>query len=313
MPTREEKLHLLLGRLADLPAFTIAEAKSSCESVTPQMIHSTIRELLREGLLSGDASEPEGRLAWSRRPDDVEVRSWVARQVRGVQVTQTPPEQRPRERLLKDGPATLSEADLLAILIRVGIRGESAVDAGRKLANFVAGDLSALRSFSVAEVKAVSRAINVVSYSQIMAGVELGRRIAAAEARKERPSVRINSSAAAVAYCCEAFADLGCDGIQEEFHIVTLDTKHKPIRTHRVTVGTLDASLVHPREVFRPAIRDAAAAVLLVHNHPSGDPTPSREDRQVTDRLMEAGRLIGIDVLDHIIVTRGGGVSIRES
>ncbi len=100
---------------------------------------------------------------------------------------------------------------------------------------------------------------------------------------------------------------------KKSFHIVTLDTKHKPIQTHCITVGTLDASLVHPREVFRPAIRDAASSILLVHNHPSGDPTPSREDRQVTARLKDAGKLIGIDVLDHIIVTRTGGLSLMEN
>ena len=84
------------------------------------------------------------------------------------------------------------------------------------------------------------------------------------------------------------------------------------VDTHQITVGTLDASLVHPREVFRAAIRDAASSVLLVHNHPSGDPTPSREDIQVTDRLTEVGKLVGIDVLDHIVLGRGRAVSIRE-
>jgi DNA repair protein RadC len=89
---------------------------------------------------------------------------------------------------------------------------------------------------------------------------------------------------------------------QEEFVLVTLDTKYRPIRIVRITRGTLDASLVHPREVFRPAILDAAAAVLLVHNHPSGDPTPSKEDIAVTDRLTEAGNIIGVRVLDHLVI-----------
>jgi len=103
------------------------------------------------------------------------------------------------------------------------------------------------------------------------------------------------------------------DGRQEQFHIVTLDTKHKPIQTHCITIGTLDASLVHPREVFRPAIRDAASAIVLVHNHPSGDPTPSRQDFCVTDQLTEAGRVLGIAVLDHIVVAGEAGLSIRET
>jgi len=93
---------------------------------------------------------------------------------------------------------------------------------------------------------------------------------------------------------------------QEHFTILTLDTKHHPITYHKITTGTLDASLVHPREVFFKAIADRCAAVLLIHNHPSGDPTPSREDRQVTDRLTDAGKIIGIQVLDHIVVGDGG-------
>ena len=129
-----------------------------------------------------------------------------------------------------------------------------------------------------------------------MAGIELGRRIAKVQQNSEQSVTKITSTKLAVAYCENEFARLAHDAVQEEFHIVTLDTKHKPIRTHRITVGTLDASLVHPREVFRPAIRDAASAVLLVHNHPSGDPTPSREDHQVTEQLTEAGKLLGINV-----------------
>jgi DNA repair protein RadC len=145
-----------------------------------------------------------------------------------------------------------------------------------------------------------------------MAGIELGRRIAWIESNR-RPIPRcITSTSQAIEYCRHRFIRLASDGLQEQFHVVTLDTKHKPIQNHCITVGTLDASLVHPREVFRPAIRDAASAVLLVHNHPSGDPTPSREDHRVTQQLTEAGKLIGIEVLDHIVVARDDCVSLRE-
>jgi DNA repair protein RadC len=125
-------------------------------------------------------------------------------------------------------------------------------------------------------------------------------------------SERITTPAQARAWCRERFARLASDGVQEEFHIVTLNTKHEVLTTYPITVGTLDASLVHPREVFRPAIKDAAAAVILVHNHPSGDPTPSREDLAVTRRLDSAGDLLGIKVLDHIVLGRDSAVSIRE-
>ncbi len=136
-------------------------------------------------------------------------------------------------------------------------------------------------------MKEVSRVVSVTAYCQIMAGIELGRRVAEAMRAEREPPMKINSSTAAIEFCRRTFARLAADRRQEEFHIVTLDTKLFPIRTHQITVGTLDASLVHPREVFRAAIRDAASSVLLVHNHPSGDPTPSREDFEVTQNARD--------------------------
>lgn len=126
-------------------------------------------------------------------------------------------------------------------------------------------------------------------------------------------SHKITSSCDAKRFCHNVLTEYFEDKRdQEEFMVVTLDTKYRPIRVVRITRGTLDASLVHPREVFRPAIVDAASAVLLVHNHPSGDPTPSMEDHAVTERLTQAGKIIGIQVLDHIVVG-DYCVSIRES
>ena len=148
-----------------------------------------------------------------------------------------------------------------------------------------------------------------LAYDQLMAGIELGKRAAEPKANY---NVRISSTQAATDFCKAHFARLIAEGLQEEFHIVTLDTKHRMINSHLITVGTLDASLVHPREVFRPAIKDASSAILCVHNHPSGDPTPSREDRQVTDQLTDVGKTIGISVLDHIVVAKEGCVSLRE-
>lgn len=150
------------------------------------------------------------------------------------------------------------------------------------------------------------------AFDRLMAGIELGRRIHEAKSRYEVPA-SLNSTAKAIEFCRVHFSRLIADAMQEEFHIVTLNTKNHVIKTHRITVGTLDASLVHPREVFRPAVRDAASSILLAHNHPSGDPEPSREDRQVTRRLEEAGTLIGINVLDHIVLAKGGCVSLREN
>ena len=159
-------------------------------------------------------------------------------------------------------------------------------------------------------MKSISPAIEVTAYCQIMAGIELGRRVA--EVASERKTVKILSSSEAIEFCESAFSRLMIDAKQEEFHIVTLDTKNQLISTHQITVGTLDASLVHPREVFRAAIKDAASSIILVHNHPSGDPTPSREDFAVTKRLEESGKTIGIEVLDHIVLGAFQSISIRE-
>lgn len=148
-----------------------------------------------------------------------------------------------------------------------------------------------------------------VAYDRLMAGIELGKRVAEP---KTNYNTRISSTRIATEFCRVRFARLISEGLQEEFHVVTLDTKHRMIGSHQITVGTLDASLVHPREVFKPAIKDSASCILLVHNHPSGDPSPSREDHAVTRRLTDAGNTIGITVLDHIVVAKEGCVSVRE-
>jgi DNA repair protein RadC len=142
--------------------------------------------------------------------------------------------------------------------------------------------------------------------TKVLAALELGRR-AAEEARPERE--RIRSAADVYERMRLALRDLA----HEEFHVLLLSTQNEVIRDLQVTRGTLDASLVHPREVFRPAISEAAASVILVHNHPSGDPSPSAEDRAVTRQLTAAGELVGIEVLDHVVVGEGRYVSFAEA
>ncbi len=153
--------------------------------------------------------------------------------------------------------------------------------------------------------------ISKAMHSRLMAALELGRRVAAVHENDLQTS-RISGSADAKRYCRQQFARIIAEAKREYFYTVTLNTKNRPIGSHCISIGTLDASLIHPREVLRPAIRDSASSVLLAHNHPSGDPQPSKEDLQVTERLEEAGKLLGIDVLDHIIMARDGCVSIRE-
>lgn len=306
---RKQKLQSMLYAIRDLNDFSTDEAKLLCRDLAPAYVTITLKKLLLGGLLDTIPSDKKEVLRWTiKTPIDLD--QFIERQVYGDQVKQTPEQDRPRELLLRDGAEKLNSAHLIAILIRVGVTGESAVQAGRKLANRFADRLADLPDASLAELRKMSPAIRKDSYAQIMAGIELGRRIAAVKDEQALAQIRIKGSDDAIRYCMKVFSRLAIDGKQEQFHIVTLDTQHGPIAHHLITVGTLDASLVHPREVFRPAIRDAASAIILVHNHPSGDPTPSSEDRSVTRKLKEVGELIGIRVIDHIIVARERGRSI---
>ncbi len=310
---RRKRLEAVILPLTRLDDFSFDEAKRSCAEASGRYVSRMLGQLVRDGVLEKRSVDHQPRYRWKQR---MGVRfcaeRWIDGQIHGRSPGQSPVTARPRERLLCEGPAALSVAELLAILIRVGVPKESAVAGGERIASCFAQRMDALARCSRVELRQISPAVTPVSYAQIMAGIELGRRIAWIQSNQQPMPRRITSTSQAIEYCRQRFARLASDGLQEQFHVVTLDTKHKPIQDHCITVGTLDASLVHPREVFRPAIRDAASAVLLVHNHPSGDPTPSREDHRVTQQLTEAGKLIGIEVLDHIVVARDDCVSLRE-
>ena len=235
----------------------------------------------------------------------------TSKKLKTLTVAETPVKDRPRERLISVGAENLRLAELLAILIRVGRPGESAMQAGEKLAAKFSQSLDKLPDAQLPELKDVAGSVAKSAYCQIMAGIEVGRRVAESKVDRNHKK-RISSTEDAKSFCEDRFARLIADAHREEFHIVTLDTKNHVIDTHQISVGTLDASLVHPREVYRPAIKDAASSIILVHNHPSGDPTPSREDFAVTKRLEQAGENLGIDVLDHIVLGAFKSISIRE-
>jgi DNA repair protein RadC len=201
-----------------------------------------------------------------------------------------------REREIDIGQQT--DEQLLEVLLRSSVKAEEI--------------LSQFKLESLNEVGRREAGLTPAAYRRLQAGIELGRRIQEAKA-KYHALTKITGSADAIEFCRSHFSRLITDCLQEQFHIITLDTKNHVLNSHHITTGTLDASLVHPREVFRPAIKDAASSILLAHNHPSGDATPSREDFAVTKRLEEVGRTIGIDVLDHIVMGKGGIVSIREA
>jgi DNA repair protein RadC len=305
---RSDRIQLALNALLVQEKFTLAHLKERLAGEKPAYLTRLVHQLEREGLLRRD----DGIYSWTCDLSDFPAQAWVQAQVHGAQLPQTPAEDRPRERLLAHGAAALRTAELLAILIRSGRRGESALQAGEKIAARYKDQLNCLPDAGRGELKEIAAAVGETAYCQIMAGIELGRRVAQTFADQQHRRERITGSEDAMAFCRTHFARLTTDAFQEEFHIATLDTQYRFLGAHRISVGSLDRSLVHPREVFRPAIKDAAKAIILVHNHPSGDPTPSEEDLVVTKRLEDAGNTLGIQVLDHIIVARAGAASIQE-
>lgn len=156
----------------------------------------------------------------------------------------------------------------------------------------------------------LERGLSIGDARTISSAIALAREIA--EPQGKYRTIRIVSPSSAMQYCLTEFTALRNHGAQEEFWSVTLDTKNQPINRHQITVGTLRNSLVHPREVFRPAIADAANCILVVHNHPSGDPTPSDQDISVTERLEQVAEIIGIPLIDHIVVAGEKAISIQE-
>lgn len=225
------------------------------------------------------------------------------REKSGYRIADLPDADRPRERLAVLGAQSLTAAELLAILLRVGVRGENAVQVGQRLINTFEGidgmhraafeDLTG--QYGIGEAKA----------AQIKAAIELGRRLML-EPPVDRVAIQSPADAAEfVRYEMSAFE-------QEHLRVVHLNTRNKVLGWEDVYKGSLNASQVRVGELFRSAIRRNAAAIILAHNHPSGDPTPSPDDVSVTRVILEAGKLLDIEVLDHIIVGQGRYISMKE-
>lgn len=214
-----------------------------------------------------------------------------------LKIKDLPQKDRPRERLLNEGPHQLSNTELLAILLRTGSQGQNVVTlAGRLLKRFQS--LRNLSEASIQELKEI-HGIGPAKSAQILAGITLAQRMS-----KEKVGEKEDLSSPEKVF--ELLRVDLRDRMKELFVLLMLDGKNRLIERVDVSEGTLTSSLVHPREVFRPAIRSSAAGVIFAHNHPSGDPTPSKEDIQITERLVDAGEILGIEVLDHVIIGDDG-------
>ena len=212
--------------------------------------------------------------------------------------------ERPRERLRSLGSANLSLTELIALVVSSGTRGNSAAAIADRILATADGSLARLATFDVSFLERVS-GVGTATAARLAAALELGRRGAAAAA-ENGDHIRGPS---------DVFTRMGPrlrSALQEEFHALLLNSRHRVIREVLVTRGILDSALIHPREVFRPAVGEGAAGVILVHNHPSGDPTPSAEDRAVTRQMAEAGRAVGIPVLDHVVIGAGSYASLGD-
>jgi DNA repair protein RadC len=211
--------------------------------------------------------------------------------------------ERPRERLMRHGEKALSTAELLAILFRTGVGGENVLRLAERVLSAFDG-LPGLANATIAELTAIS-GIGPVKAVELKAALEVGRRLMSAQPA-ERPSVTSPADAANLLMAEMSFLE------KEHLRLILLDTRNRVLKTPTLYVGSLNSSIVRIGELFRAAIKENAAAFIVVHNHPSGDPAPSPEDIRITREIARAGALLGIDCLDHIVIGRNRYVSLKE-
>ncbi|MFY1113357.1 MAG: RadC family protein [Methanosarcinaceae archaeon] len=223
-------------------------------------------------------------------------------EVAKVRIHDLPEEERPRERLVRNGPESLSNAELLAIILRTGSRAENVVSMSSRILSEYS-----IKQLSLANIKRLMQihGIGEAKASQISAVFELARRL---ETFVEEPKRKVRSPKDVYTLMYPKMREQK----KERFITLYLDTKNQILKEETVSIGSLNASIVHPREVFKSALMESSASVIMIHNHPSGDPSPSREDIMVTEKLVEGGKLLGIDVLDHIIIGDGRYVSLKD-
>ncbi|UCC64043.1 MAG: DNA repair protein RadC [Anaerolineae bacterium] len=218
-------------------------------------------------------------------------------------IHEMPAGERPRERLERYGAAALSNAELMAIILRGGVKGQSVLNLAQALLARHGG-LMGLARASFAELCA-EHGVGPAKTTQIKAALELGRRLLI-ESPDARPQITSPADAANLVQLEMSLLE------KEEVRVLVLDTRNRVLDIPTVYVGSLNTSVVRVAELFRDAIKQNAAAIIVVHNHPSGDPTPSPEDVRLTEMLVEAGKLLDVEVLDHLIIGQGRFVSLKE-
>lgn len=218
-------------------------------------------------------------------------------------IKELPEDSRPREKMRVNGPSALSNSELLAILLRSGNSEETAVELSYRILTS-SGGLKGLASLSMEELSSF-KGVGIAKAAQVMAAIELGKRIISAG---DGARSRITCPEDVVKIVMEDMRHLD----REHFRCMSLSTKNNLLAIDTVSIGSLNSSIVHPREVFKNAIIRSAAGVILLHNHPSGDPNPSGEDVSITKRLVEAGETLGINVLDHLIIGDNRYISLKE-
>jgi len=223
-------------------------------------------------------------------------------QNKGFTIHDLPKSERPRERLQMHGAEALSSQELLALILGRGIRGESVmVTAQRLLSAF--GNVKNISQASLEELSAI-KGMGTAKASQLKAAFELARR----KEENNREQISVKSHQDVIKLVRQKLKDKK----KEHFLILCLDTRNNLIKISNISTGTLDANLVHPREVFKEAIQSLSSSIILVHNHPSGNPEPSDADIDITKRILETGKAVGIDILDHIIIANNRSFSFKE-
>lgn len=223
---------------------------------------------------------------------------------RNYTIKDLPISERPREKLYSYGVESLSNAELIAIIIRTGYKDDTALDVAQRILNLDDKGLPHLTNVSLEQLTEI-KGIGECKAAQILAAIEIGKRI-----------TRWNSHDKIKVTSPSVIANLMMDEMRyldkEHFNIALLDTKNQVLSVENISIGTLNASIVHPRDVFSMAIKKNANSIILLHNHPSGDPQPSSEDINITHRLVDVGNLVGIKVLDHIIIGDNRYISFKE-